>query len=501
MKIGKYEIVNVLGQGGMSTIYRGRDPVIGREVAVKLLMRSAGTDNLDLATRFLNEAKITGQLQHPSIVTLFDFGTTPDNQTYIAMELIEGQSLEHHRGRLTAEQFGKILLGVAQGLDHAHTRGVIHRDIKPSNLLLTPEGDAKILDFGVAVFSGARDARITQTGIVVGTIRYLSPEQVSGAAITPAADQFALAVVAFELLTGKNPFGGDTLQESMTAILMQPPADALSLNPTLGGGCAAVLQRALSKKPQDRFPTCSEFVDSLLTALNASAGWRPFLAELSPPAPAVAGKTTGAAPVVVATDSARTQTRVDLPVTVGISVIKGAAAPADYSFTQAFATAGPFFGSGEAHFQEIKNKLGFYQDQLQQEYEALIKQMRTTYVLWLVSVSVAFLVLLLALALFLFHQTTGGAITTASSAMLYFLQRVFQQREDAYRSAAEAKRSTVEYGNQWALVIQTIQGMEDPKERVLREGRLVEALTDQLRERTKTAAPRRAKRAAVPASN
>ena len=483
MKLGKYETVTVIGQGGMSTVYRGLDTIIGREVAIKVLRAQAGSDELDLSARFLNEAKISGRLLHPSIVTIFDFGTTSENQTYIVMEFVEGRSLAHHLGHLNAEQFTRILRGAAQALDYAHSKGIVHRDIKPSNMLLTSSGDPKILDFGIALLTGSAGNRITQTGIVVGTPYYLSPEQVSGAPITPAADQFALAVVAFELLTGKKPFSGETMYEAMSSIVMQPPGDAGSLNPTLGNASKPVLERGLAKKPGDRFATCADFAEALLDALARSVAWRPFqggeASTLRAPGPVAVSSPVAAAASATAASRQSTHTRIDMPMTVGLSVVGADAAPADFSFTRVVA-AGPFFGSGEAHFQEIRSKLNFYQEQLEKECDALMKQSRVTYVLWVVTVSLAFVVLLLGVVLFLFHQTASGAVTTASSAMLYFLHRIFQQREDVYRKAADAKRATVEYGNQWALVIQTIQGMEDPRERVLREARLVEAMTDRL---------------------
>lgn len=504
VRLGKYETGEVLGKGGMSTVYRGQDTLIGREVAIKVLRVPETGDTLDSAARFLSEAKITGLLQHPSIVTIFDYGTTGDNQTYIVMEFVAGRSLGRHIGKLNAEQFARILRGTAQGLDYAHGRGVIHRDIKPSNLLLTPEGDPKILDFGIAVRSDPSAGRITQTGIVVGTPYYLSPEQVSGAALSPAADQFALATVSFEMLTGKTPFAGDTMFQAMTSIVMQAPASVLALNPRLGNACVPVLERALAKKPQERFANCSEFAEELLSALDRSAGWQPFVA--GPVAHASAGRWPSGGRVAVAPREPAASavpdamaTRVDLPMTVGLSMADAGIAPAEFSFTRVVA-AGPFFGSGQAHFEAIRKKLDFYQKQLEEEYQTLLRQMRATYVLWLVSVSLAFVVLLAAVVLFLLHQTTNGAVTTASSAMLYFLQRVFQQREDAYRKAAEAKRTTVEYGNQWALVIQTIQAMEDPKERAMREGRLVEAMTDRLRGGGNAGAPR-TRRTAVAASS
>ncbi len=478
----------------MSTVYRGEDTVLGRAVAIKVLRLTSESDPLDLTARFLSEAKITALLHHPSIVTLFDFGTTAENKTYIVMEYVEGRSLRHHLGKLTNQQFGEILMGAAMGLDYAHSHGVVHRDVKPSNLLVTLTGRPKILDFGIALMSGGDSSRITQTGIVVGTPDYLSPEQISGGVITPAADQFALAAVTFELLTGRRPFTGATMTETMAAVITQPPLSALGQNGTLGKACDEVLRKALSKRPQDRFPTCSDFADALLGALGTSSGWRPYSgsapSENLPEAPTAASPRT----VAAAARLAETQTRIDMQATVGISTIGSSGETAGYSFTQAIGSAGPFFGSGEAHFREIKSKLSFYQEQLQGEYDALIRQMRTTYILWLIAVSLAFCVLLAGVVLFLLHQTTGGSVTTASSAMLYFLQRVFHEREDAYRKAAEAKRNTVEYGNQWSLVIQTIQGMEDPGQRVLREGQLVETLTDHLRGRGKAVAARKAKK-------
>ncbi|MBB5057298.1 putative Ser/Thr protein kinase [Granulicella aggregans] len=491
MDLDRYKTIELIGEGGMSTVYRGEDVRIGRPVAIKLLKASDAGNNLDLGARFLREATITGQLQHPSIVTLFDFGTTAENQAYIVMEFVDGKSLRHHQGKLTTLQLGKILRGTALGLDYAHTRGVIHRDVKPSNIILAQDGNPKILDFGIAVIQQTSGSRMTQTGVVIGTPAYLSPEQISGGAITPAVDQFALAVVAFELLTGKAPFAGETFVETMSAIMVQQPIDPLSLNPKLGPGCTTVLHKALSKKPSERFATCSEFVEALLKVLGHGPKALPFLAGAPP---RTLGPSEGG--TVVPRSAQRedlpntVMTRLNLPMTVGLSVMGQGSTPTGYSFTQVVGTTGPFFGSGEAHFLQIKKKLDFYQEQLHKEYEALLQQMRTTYLLWLVAVSMAFLVLLSGIILFLLHQTTGGAITTASSAMLYFLQRVFQRREDEYRQAAEAKRSTVEYGNQWALVIQTIQGMEDPKERVTREGRLVEALIDHL-SRSKSSAPER----------
>jgi serine/threonine protein kinase len=490
MRLGKYETGALIGEGGMATVYHGRDTLIERDVAIKILKVPQTDDYLETSARFLQEAKAGGKLLHPSIVAVFDFGTTDSNQTYIVMEFVDGPSVARRFGRLSAVEFTRILKDVAAGLDYAHSRDVIHRDIKPSNLLVNSAGEAKITDFGIALTVGSSSTRkLTQTGLVVGTPQYLSPEQASGGAITPASDQFALATVAFELLTGQSAFQGGTIIETIATIVMQPPKAATDLNPSLGRECIAVFNRAFAKNHMQRFPTCSDFSVALIDALNRNPGWHPYLLSNSrraagpaprPPTRAEDSRSERALiPPAAAQVSEAITTRVDLPMTVGLTMVGSSPTPADFSFTQVL-PRGPFFRSGEAHFNEVKSSLNFYREQLQSEYDTLISQMRTTYYLWLASVSLSFIVLLAGIVLFFLHQTTTGAITAISSALLYFLQRVFQQREDFYRKAADAKRVTVEYGNQWALVVQTIQGMEDQKERGIREARLVETLIEKL---------------------
>ena len=477
----------------MATVYRGRDTLIDREVAIKLLKVPQTADYLDISERFLHEARAGGKLLHRSIVTVFDFGTTDDNQTYIVMEFVEGSSVARHLGKLSSAQFARILKGVASGLDYAHSKEIIHRDIKPSNLLVTSAGDAKITDFGVALSIGA-SRKLTQTGLVVGTPRYLSPEQASGGTITAASDQFALAAVAFELLTGQSAFEGATLLETVASIVMQPPRSATELNPSLGSNCLPVFTKAFAKNHSERFPSCIDFSNALIEALDLTPDWHPFLqsspsATMPPPpvpAPAQQRSTTVSAghPITVPSSTIEkpeppTHTRIDMPMTVGMTMIGASPAPAEFSFTRIM-PQGSFFRSETDHFEEVKNSLNFYRKQLQAEYDALISQMKTTYYLWIATVSLSFLVLVTGIILFLFHQITSGAVTTVSSGLLFFVQKIFQQREDFYRKAAEAKRATVDYGNQWALVIQTIQGMEDRKERSVRQSRLVEALTEKL---------------------
>ena len=258
MLLDRYELGSVIGQGGMARVFRGHDVRIGREVAIKI------TRYADLGRRSVNEARAVGKLMHPGVVSIFDLGTTEDGKTFIVMEIIEGSSLAERIGYQTPEEIVNILTGVAIALDYIHAQGVVHRDVKPSNVLLTKDGMPKLTDFGIAKLLGDSGG-LTRTGLVIGTPQYLSPEQVSGGTVTGASDQFSFASVAFEVLTGKLPFEGETLMETLSAIVMQGPRDPVNINTSLGKGCLPIFQRAFALKPEDRFPTCSAFITVLVS--------------------------------------------------------------------------------------------------------------------------------------------------------------------------------------------------------------------------------------------
>lgn len=268
-KIGHFEILELVGRGSMGAVYRAVDPVIGRLVAIKVIRLFGYNDGEEAAylkERLFQEARAAGGLSHPGIVTVHQLGTQ-DDQAYIVMEYIDGPTLE---SRLTEgtpavpELRSRVLLEVAAALDYAHQRGVVHRDIKPLNIMLTAGGAVKITDFGIAKTLLGRT--VTQTGMVLGTPFYMSPEQVQGRPLDGRSDQFALAVMAYQLLTGTKPFKGDHVTSICYQIVHTEPPSLADLSPSVPDAVARVLHRGLEKDPAKRFPTCSEFAAALIDA-------------------------------------------------------------------------------------------------------------------------------------------------------------------------------------------------------------------------------------------
>jgi serine/threonine-protein kinase len=271
-RIGRYEIEAEIGHGSMGVVYRARDPRIGRVVALKCVAFSfplpSGEED-DFLRRFYHEAQIAGSLSHPNIVTIHDVGTKEaEGSAFIAMELVTGTNLQEllvGGGRLPVAQIADIARQAADALDYAHRSNVVHRDIKPGNLVVTPDGQLKILDFGIARLASGD---VTHPGRLLGTPNYMAPEQVTGQSVDGRADQFSLAVTLYHLLTGERPFNG----ESITAIsyqvvnIMPPPPSRL--NPSLPPDVDRVLVRALAKDPAGRFASCNEFTAELATALS-----------------------------------------------------------------------------------------------------------------------------------------------------------------------------------------------------------------------------------------
>lgn len=257
--ISHFEILEVLGEGGMGIVYLARDTRLDRTVAVKLLPERV----MDAADRerFSLEARSAGTLSHPNICTVFEYDEV-DGQALIAMEYIEGPSLKSKTDQhtLTADEAAVIAKQIASGLAAAHAKGVIHRDIKPANVLLTEEGVAKVCDFGLAKLVGG--GALTQTGISLGTIAYMSPEQVRGEAVGPATDVWSLGAVLFEMLTGRLPFPHNYPSAIMYAIVHEEPQDLDLVEKEHGTEMADLVRVCLAKDPSDR-PSASEVVDIL----------------------------------------------------------------------------------------------------------------------------------------------------------------------------------------------------------------------------------------------
>ena len=269
-RIGKYEILGLLGRGGMGAVYRGFDPAISRAVAVKTIEKSSlDADELQhLLARFRHEAQVVGRLAHPGIVQIYDYGEN-DDLAYIVMELVSGKTLHEHllqHANYDLREVGEIIRALLDALGHAHAAGVVHRDMKPSNIMINKDGGIKISDFGIA---HTEASELTQHGDMLGTPHYMAPELFLDQAIGVPTDLYAVGVIAYDLLTGAKPFTGSAATV-MQQVLNQRPADPSRLNPRLAPLMDQVLQRALAKKPEDRYQSAREFSAAFEQAIEAS---------------------------------------------------------------------------------------------------------------------------------------------------------------------------------------------------------------------------------------
>ena len=268
-KLGRYDLLRVLGKGAMGLVYEGRDPNLERRVAIKTIRVENLSEEAaaEYEVRFRTEARSAARLQHPNIVSVYDSDRDGDI-AFLVMEFIQGDDLKHHLDmgdRHTLEQTLGIMGDLLSALDYAHRQNIVHRDIKPANLLIEASGRVKLTDFGVARIQDAGDVTRTQ-GSMVGTLKYMSPEQVQGQKIDSRADLFAAGVVLYQLLTGKRPFDGDSDFAIIQQIVAHQPAAPSSLNPKLPPAIDAVVARVLAKLPKERFASGEEFAAALRKA-------------------------------------------------------------------------------------------------------------------------------------------------------------------------------------------------------------------------------------------
>src|SRR5215472_14538198 len=265
-KAGRYEIVGELGRGAMGIVYKAVDPVIGRTVAVKTIRLSeegTGLKRAELLARFQTEARAAGLLNHPNIVVVYDAGEE-DGRYYITMELVEGKSLQAlldggHSFPLPRTL--RIMDQTCSALQFAHERNVVHRDIKPANLMLAPDDNVKITDFGTAKI--LQFGTMQQTSHVMGTPSYMSPEQVKGRAVDGRSDIFSLGVMLYEMLTGEKPFPGQNITTVIYKIVNEDPVPPRQIDPSIHPGISAVVMKALTKDPDARYQSCREMLDDL----------------------------------------------------------------------------------------------------------------------------------------------------------------------------------------------------------------------------------------------
>jgi tetratricopeptide (TPR) repeat protein len=269
--VGRYEILSLLSAGGMGELYHARDPELGRELVVKLLPRR-GVFHPDAVERFVREARAASALNHPNIVTVYEIGESPSGH-FIAMELIEGRTLREIRAESPSiPKIARIGAQVARALAVAHAAGIIHRDIKPENLMLRDDGYLKVLDFGIAQLTATNTestdiSRITQPGVVVGTMRYMSPEQAQGNPVTPASDMFSLGIVLYELAAGRHPFDSSSDMAVLSAIILRDAVPPSRINSRVPQVFDSLVMRMLSKDPRQR-PSAVE-VDEILDSIVA----------------------------------------------------------------------------------------------------------------------------------------------------------------------------------------------------------------------------------------
>jgi serine/threonine protein kinase len=269
-QIGRYRIDRILGTGAMGVVYLAHDPAIDRPVALKLIRADLLDDESrsDYIDRFTAEARAVGRFHHPNIVSLYDL-SLHDGNPFLVMEYIQGESLYQvirRSGRFAPAIAVEIMLQVLRALAAAHASGIVHRDVKPANVMIAPGRLVKMMDFGIARFD---TSNLTQPGAVIGTPRYMSPEQILGKTVDARGDLFSSGVVLHEMLTGTPPFDGGSMMETMQKILTWEPPDLSIYDSSISSGIAAVLRKALAKDPAERFPDANAMAAALLAGAAA----------------------------------------------------------------------------------------------------------------------------------------------------------------------------------------------------------------------------------------
>src|SRR5262245_18526510 len=280
-KLGPYEILAPIGAGGMGEVYRARDPRLTREVAIKVLPATFSQD-ADRLKRFEAEARAAGVLNHPNITAVYDFGSH-DGSPYIVTELLEGETLRSRLGpgAISARKAIDYAGQIATGLAAAHEKGIVHRDLKPENVFLTKDGRVKILDFGLAKLkpeggdgAGTDIGTVsggTQPGVVLGTMGYMSPEQVRGRVADKRSDLFSFGTILYEMLSGQRAFRGDTAADTITAILTKEPPDLSQTNKDIQPGLDRIVRHCLEKNPEERFESARDVAFNLEALSTVSA--------------------------------------------------------------------------------------------------------------------------------------------------------------------------------------------------------------------------------------
>jgi serine/threonine-protein kinase len=269
--LSHYEIVGILGKGAMGVVFEAIDQNTSQRVALKTIKKEdIDEDNMEeILVRFRREAEVAVGMSHPNIVAVLEYGEDLDIP-FIAMELIEGRELQDYVKsgvRFDPRQIRRIVRQLLEALTFCHERGICHRDLKPANIILNKDGTVKIADFGVA---RVQSSNLTMVGAVLGSPHYMSPEQITGQRVDTRADLYAIGVILYELTTGRKPFAGKTFQAMLHAVTSAAPPS--SINSELSPAFDRLMEKALAKKPEDRYQTAQEFIDALEAAIKEEAG-------------------------------------------------------------------------------------------------------------------------------------------------------------------------------------------------------------------------------------
>jgi serine/threonine protein kinase len=476
-EFGNYRLAEVLGKGGTSIVYRGVHKSIGSEVAIKVLRRSGSPA---MVKRFFHEAVAASQIRHPGIATVFDYGQADDGVAYLVMELLQGESLGdrlRRRGRLDPIEAARLMRQVCGALIAAHDADIVHRDIKPQNLFVVRDAEVvggervKVLDFGVAkLLAGDDPAEPGDRKMLLGTPLYMAPEQFRGGQNGDRrTDVYQIGAVLYHLITGRPPF--PDVRERMRAVGASTP----DVRPRLDGilpGMDGVILRCLQRDPERRYADVRVLEDDLRGCL-----WEPTTATDQSPT------------VVQRIPDLRAPDPGDR--TAQPPKVRGAHTLASASVASGFFRAadlgrgelGPsrmFKESGE-FFQQVRQTFEFYRTHLDEEYRQLSKQIDSAHRLWIACVGVGFLILMAGLVAVLLGAVTQGVVTAMASTVMYFIVRVFQKREDYYREQKSLKIKYLQYGNDWLLLIQSIEAIPDPAERLEEQHRLARVLLDRIK--------------------
>ena len=467
-EIGSYGLAEVLGQGGMSIVYRAVHKTIGKEVAIKILQRPHADGAIK---RFLNEAVAAGSIQHPDIVSIFDFGRLPDGGAYLVMELLRGETVAnrlHRRGGLDPLEAARFARQACGPLAAAHDEGIIHRDIKPQNLFIARDMEAaggeriKLLDFGVAKLPSKDDDN--DANMLLGTLLYMAPEQLSpNARVDERTDVYQLGSVMYHMVCGKSPFANSrSLQKHIVEDAPEPPSRFTSIPAPL----ERAILRCLAKDPLDRYQRIRDLENALRAALSEKV--EPDL---------------DTATLVQRIPDLNRENLADNLSRVRSAQTLASASVASGFFERAPITASRMLPDSPELFRQIQQTFEFYRNHLNEEYHQLTAQIDRIHKLWIGCVGIGFLVLIVAVITVLMNHVTQGLITTLATALAYFIARVFQQREDYYREQKEIKMKHLQYGNDWLLLIQSIEAIPGSNDRHEEQRKLARALLDKLKTR------------------